>query len=44
MIDFINEGGTYWDIPENIRCDSLKAIYDKAFDIVFDVKKFVKNA
>ena len=35
MIDFINRGGTYWDIPENIRCPSLKKIYDNAFEIVF---------
>ena len=35
MIDFIDKGGTYWEIPEDIRCDHLKEIYDKAFDIVF---------
>ena len=38
MIDFVNRGGTYWEIPETIRCDSLKAIYDKAFNIVFNIK------
>ena len=35
MIDFIDKGGTYLEIPEDIRCDHLKEIYDKAFDIVF---------
>ena len=44
MIDFIEKGHTYWEIPEEIQCDSLKEIYDKAFDIVFDVEKFTKNA
>lgn len=44
MIDFINKGYTYWDIPEDIQCESLKEIYDKAFDIVFDVEKFTKSA
>lgn len=44
MIDFINKGHTYWDIPEDIQCESLKEIYDKAFDIVFDVEKFTKSA
>lgn len=38
MIDFIDKGGTYWEIPEDIRCDHLKKIYDKAFDIVFSIK------
>lgn len=44
MIDFVDKGGTYWEIPEDIQCNSLKAVYDKAVDIVFDVKKFTKNA
>lgn len=44
MIHFIETGHTYWEIPEEIRCDSLKEIYDRAFDIVFDVEKFTKNA
>lgn len=35
MCDFINKGGTYWEIPENIQCESLKAIYDKAFYEIF---------
>lgn len=38
MIDFIDKGGTYWEIPEDIRCDHLKKIYDKAFDVVFSIK------
>ena len=38
MIDFIEHGGTYWDIPDDIRCDHLKKIYDKAFDIAFSTK------
>ena len=44
MIDFINKGHTYWEIPEDIQCESLKEIYDKAFDIVFDVENFTKTA
>lgn len=44
MIQFINEGHIYWEIPEEIQSDSLKEAYDEAFDIVFDVKKFEKNA
>lgn len=44
MIYFIETGHAYWEIPEEIRCDSLKEIYDRAFDIVFDVEKFTKNA
>ena len=44
MIQFINEGHIYWEIPEEIQNDSLKEAYDEAFDIVFDVKKFTKNA
>ena len=39
MIDFINKGGNYWQIPADIQCDSLKKIYDEAFDIVFHIKK-----
>ena len=35
MCDFINMGGNYWQIPENIRCPELKKIYDEAFEIVF---------
>ena len=42
MIDLINSGGTYWDIPKDIRCDSLKEIYDEAESIVFDISRFVK--
>lgn len=38
MIAFIDEGGTYWDIPEDIRCDHLKEIYDKALEIAFAPK------
>lgn len=38
MCDFINRGGTYWEIPEDIRCDALKKIYDEAFEIVFAIK------
>lgn len=44
MIQFIEEGGIYWEIPKEIRSDSLKEAYDEAFDIVFDVEKFAKNA
>lgn len=35
MCDFINRGGIYWNIPEDIRCESLKKIYDEAEKIVF---------
>lgn len=38
MVEFIDSGGTYWDIPEDIRCDHLKEIYDKAFEIAFAPK------
>ena len=44
MIQFINEGHTYWEIPEEIQSDSLKEAYDEAFDIVFDVEFLQKNA
>ena len=39
MIQFIEEGGLYWDIPESIQCSSLKTIYDEAFNIVFEIKE-----
>lgn len=39
MCDFINAGGTYFEIPDNIKCDSLRQIYDKAFRTVFDIKE-----
>lgn len=35
MCDFINKGGTYWEIPEEIQSPSLKSIYDKAFYEIF---------
>lgn len=35
MCEFINRGGIYWEIPEDIRCDSLKKNYDEAEKIVF---------
>ena len=35
MCEFINRGGTYWEIPKDIQCDSLKKIYDEAYEIVF---------
>ena len=38
MIDFINSGKTYLDIPSDIRCPSLQKIYNEAFNIVFDIK------
>ena len=38
MVDLIERGGTYWDIPEDIRCDYLKEIYDKAVEIAFAPK------
>ena len=44
MVQFINEGHIYWEIPEELRSDSLKEAYDEAFDIVFDVKNLQKNA
>lgn len=37
MCQFVNQGGTYYEIPEDIRCDSIKEIYDKAFDLVFNI-------
>lgn len=35
MCEFINRGGTYWETPKDIQCDSLKKIYDEAYEIVF---------
>ena len=37
MCDFINMGGNYWQIPDDIRCPELKKIYDEAFEIVFTI-------
>lgn len=39
MCDFINAGGTYFEIPDDIKCDSLRQLYDKAFRTVFDIKE-----
>lgn len=39
MCQFINAGGTYYDIPEDIRCESLSKIYDEAFNTVFNLKE-----
>lgn len=37
MIDFINKGGNYWQIPADMQCEALKKIYDEAFDIAFSI-------
>ena len=37
MVEFINTGHTFWDIPEELRTDAIRALYDEAFEIVFNV-------
>lgn len=44
MIEFISEGGTWYEIPSSIRSDSLYKLYRECQDFYFDeLIKGVKN-
>jgi len=44
MCDFVNSGGNFWQLPKDLQTKELKEIYDKAFDIIFDIEKFLPTA